>query len=196
MKKYFLPILSFFVIGLSTCVDAQPYYGVSVGGTYLTVSDMKEITFRMKDDGFCLNLCQGYDFPTVPIRFEQQFCFSKHYFDSDTIWSVNHYKKDLALYSFSLIENIFVDLELENFIPYVGIGAGYHCSKGRGMNWDIGNYWYKYKMKMKKFIFQSTFGIRVPINQLLDVSIEYQFRTHKNDTFREHGLTTGLKVFL
>lgn len=192
MKKYFIAILAFLVIGLST-TGAQSYYGVSVGVTCLKIDEMRKMTFQMEDDGFCVNISQGYDFPDVPLRFEQQFCYSKHYFDSDCfIWG-DSYKKDVPIYSFTIIENIFLDIGLEKFTPYIGLGVGYSRSRARGC-WILDDDWDDYRFEIKKVIFQGTVGIRVPINGIFDLAMEYQFRLHKNNTFRENGLSIGVKT--
>ena len=200
MRKYLLPILELLII--SAPIYPCWYRGASFGVSYLKVDDMRKRSFFLKDDGFCANLFTGYEFENFPVRFEQQISVGKHYFDSYTIWGRDSYKKDFPLYSLSLTENVIVDLELENVTPYVGVGVGYQWAKAKGMTlildedcWDYGE-WYKYKVRIKKFVFQSIFGVKKAIRDDMDVSLECRIKFSNDRKVKENGIFLGIRSYL
>lgn len=194
MKKYLLPILALLV--LSSPLYPSWYRGASFGLSYLKIDDMRRRCFTLEDDGFCANVFTGYQFKEYPFRIEQQLSIGKHYFDSDSMWGVDSYKKDLPLYSLCLTENFIVDLELENITPYVGVGIGYHWAKGKGMTWLLDDDWDEYTVRIKKFVFQSIFGVRKEILDGIDVSLECRIKFSNDKDIQENGLFLGLRSYL
>lgn len=194
MRKYLLPILALLV--LSTPVHSCWYRGASFGVSYLKVDDMRRRCFVLEDDGFSANVFTGYEFEKYPVRFEQQLSIGKHYFDSDSMWGVDSYKKDLPLYSLCLTENVIVDLPLENITPYVGVGVGYHWAKGKGMTWLLDDDWDEYTVRIKKFVCQSIFGVKKSISDYVEVSLECRIKFSNDKNIHENGLYLGLRSYL
>ncbi len=195
MKKLLLSLIMF--VMSSAPADAQCWYqGVALGGTSLRAEDMRTMYFKMEDEGFAVNLCNGYQVRELPIRFEQQFTVSRHYFDSDIFLGFDGLKKTAPISSFSIVQNVFLDIGFERVTPYVGLGVGYHHSKGKFVDYVYGSYPHKYTVRLKKFIYQGTLGFKVPVSHNADISLEYQFRCSKDRKVEEHAFFLGVKRWL
>lgn len=196
MKKYFLPIIFVLTIGFSTVTHACWYHGVSLGVTRLKMEDMRKMYFAMDDDALALSLCCGYDSIKFPIRIEQQFCLSKHYADSNVIMGFDGLSKDIPIYSWSIIENVLLDIGFEKLNTYIGLGIGYHHSRGRFVDYLYGSYPHKYTVKIKKLVFQTTMGIETQISDDSNIFVEHQYRFSKDKKIKEQTIFIGVKTFI
>ncbi len=194
MRKYLLSILALLV--LSSPIYSSWYTGVSFGVSCLNIEDMKDMYFSLKDEGMCANVFTGYEFEKYPVRIEQQLSMGKHYFDSNSICGFKGYKKDLPFYSWCLTENIIVDLEFPQITPYVGVGIGYHWAKGTGEFWILDDMGEKYTIRIKKFVFQSIFGVKKSIRDDMDVSLECRVKLSKDKNLQDHGIFLGLRSYM
>ena len=196
MKKYFLPIIFALTIGFSTASHACWYHGASLGVTRLKMEDMRKMYFAMDDDALALNICCGYDAFKFPIRLEQQICLSKHYCDSDVIMGFNGLKRDIPMYSCSIIENVLLDIGFEKLNTYIGVGIGYHYSRGRFVDYLYGSHPHKYTVKIKKLVFQTTMGMETQISADSNIFVEHQYRFSKDKNVKEQAVFIGVKTYI
>ncbi len=197
MKKYFMTILLVLVIGFSTTAYAGWYNSVSIGATSLKIKDYSKMYFVLDDEGFALDFCNGYKFDELPFRFENQICVSRHYCDSDTVMGFDRLKKDISMYSMSIIENVIFDIAYEKVTPYIGFGIGLHWTKGKMIDYLFdGAFPHEHTAKIKKLVFQGILGAKLPISDYSEMFVEYKYRADKNNKLKEKAVFIGVKTYI